>query len=77
MTVEVVAQRSCGCPLPGSVPGELGQGFEQVGLVEGVPACGKGHDLNDRQGPFQRKLFCDFTIPRNGGHSGYEEEVLL
>jgi len=37
-----VAQRSCGCPLPGSVQGQLGQGFEQPGLVEGVPAHGRG-----------------------------------
>jgi len=33
-----VAQRSCGCPLPGSVQGKLGWVFEQPGLVEGVPA---------------------------------------
>ena len=37
-----VAQRSCGCPLPGSVQGQLGWGFEQPGLVEGVPAHGRG-----------------------------------
>jgi len=30
--------RSCGCLLPGSVQGQAGQGFEQPGLVEGVPA---------------------------------------
>jgi len=40
--VEQVAQRSCVCPLSGSVQGQLGQGFEQPGLVEGVPAYGKG-----------------------------------
>jgi len=39
-TVEQVAQRSCGCPLPGSVQGQVGCGFEQPGLVEGVPAHG-------------------------------------
>ena len=37
-----VAQRSCGCPTPGSVQGQLGRGLEQPGLVEGVPACGRG-----------------------------------
>jgi len=36
--VEQVAQRSCGCPLPGSVQGQAGWGFEQPGLVEGVSA---------------------------------------
>jgi len=38
--LEQVAQRSCGCPLPGSVQGQAGWGFEQPGLVEGVPAHG-------------------------------------
>ena len=33
-----VAQRSCGRPLPGSVQGQDGRGFEQAGLLEGVPA---------------------------------------
>jgi len=37
-----VVQRSCGCPLPGSVQGQVGWGFEQPGLVEGVPAHGRG-----------------------------------
>jgi len=36
-----VAQRSCGCPLPGSVQGQVGWGLEQPGLVEGVPANGR------------------------------------
>jgi len=37
-----VAERSCGCPLPGSVQGQAGWGFEQPGLLEGVPAHGRG-----------------------------------
>jgi len=37
-----VAQRSCGCPLPGSVQGQVGWSFEHPGLVEGVPAHGRG-----------------------------------
>ena len=32
----------CGCPLPGSVQGQAGRGFEQPDLVEGVPAHGRG-----------------------------------
>jgi len=40
--MRVVAQRSCGCPLPGSVHGQAGWGFEQSGLVEDVPAHGRG-----------------------------------
>uniref|UniRef100_A0A672UR20 Reverse transcriptase domain-containing protein n=1 Tax=Strigops habroptila TaxID=2489341 RepID=A0A672UR20_STRHB len=34
-----------GCPIPGSVQGQAGWGFEQPGLVEGVPACGRGLEL--------------------------------
>jgi len=37
-----VAQRCCGCPLLGSVQGQVGWGFEQPGLVEGVPGHGRG-----------------------------------
>ena len=33
-----VAQRSCGCPLPGGIQDQAGWGFEQPGLVSGVPA---------------------------------------
>jgi len=40
--LEQVAQRSCGYPLPGSVQGQVGWGFEQPGLVEDVPAHGRG-----------------------------------
>jgi len=37
-----VAQRSCGCPLPGSVQGQVGWSSEQPGLGEGLPAHGRG-----------------------------------
>jgi len=37
-----VTQRSWGCPLPGSVEGQVGWGFEHPGLMEGVPADGTG-----------------------------------
>jgi len=37
-----VAQRGCGCPLPGSVQGQAGWGFGQPALVEGVPDRGRG-----------------------------------
>ena len=40
--VAQVAQRSCGCPFPGSIQGQVGRGYEQPGLVEGVPAHGRG-----------------------------------
>jgi len=41
-TLEWVAQRSCGCSIAGSVQGRAGWGFEQPGLVEDVPAYGRG-----------------------------------
>ena len=34
--------RGCGCPIAGSVQGQVGWGSEQPGLVEGVPAHGRG-----------------------------------
>ncbi|XP_059715124.1 uncharacterized protein LOC132333743 isoform X1 [Haemorhous mexicanus] len=35
------AQRSCGCPwIPGSAQGQVGQGMEQPGIGDGVPAHG-------------------------------------
>jgi len=41
-TLAQVSQRSCGCPLPGSVQGQVGWSSKQPGLVEGVPAHGRG-----------------------------------
>ena len=37
-----LVQRSCGCPLSGSVQGQAGWSFEQSGPVEGVSAHGRG-----------------------------------
>jgi len=41
-SLEQVAQRSCGCPLHESVQDEVGWSSEQPGLVEDVPAYGRG-----------------------------------
>jgi len=41
-TLAQVAQTSCGCPLSGSVQGQVGWDSEQPGLVEDVPAHGRG-----------------------------------
>ena len=44
--LEQAAQRSCGCPIPGGVQGQVGWGTRQPGLVLNVevggPVCGKG-----------------------------------
>ena len=40
--LEQAAQKSCGCLIPGSVQGQVGWGFEQRGLVEGVPSHSRG-----------------------------------
>jgi len=37
-TLAQVAQRGGGCPLPGNIQGQVGQGSEQPGLVEDGPA---------------------------------------
>jgi len=44
---EQVAQRSCGCLLPESVQGQVGWGSEPPGVVEGVPAQGRGLEPDD------------------------------
>lgn len=38
---------SSGCPVPGSVHGQVAWGFEQPGGVEAVPVHGKGLELDD------------------------------
>jgi len=43
-TLEPVAQRGCGCPLPGSVQGQVACGFEKPDLVKDVPAHGRELD---------------------------------
>ena len=49
---EQVAQRGGGCSLPGSIQGRAGWGFEQPGLVGGVPAYSRGLELGDLEGSF-------------------------
>ena len=39
--LELFTHRSCGCSIPGSVPGQAGQDLEQPGVVEGsLPMAG-------------------------------------
>jgi len=47
-TLSQVAQRGDGCPIPGNIQGQVGQGSEQPGLVEDVPAYCSGVRLDDR-----------------------------
>jgi len=37
-TLEQLAQRGCGCPLPGGIQGQAGWGCEQRSLVGDVPS---------------------------------------
>ena len=46
-TLAQVAQRGCGCPVPGTIQGQVGQGSEKPDLVEDVPAHGRGVGLDD------------------------------
>ena len=50
------------CPLPGSIQGQAGWGCEQPGPEGGVPAYGRGLELDDLKGPFQPKSSCDFGL---------------
>ena len=42
-----IAQRGSGCHIPGTIQGQVGQGSEQPGLVEDVPAYCSGVGLGD------------------------------
>ena len=51
-----VAHRSCGCPIPGDIQGQVGWGPGQLELVGGSPAYGGGVGLGGLSGPFQAIL---------------------
>ncbi|XP_051470795.1 uncharacterized protein LOC127382792 [Apus apus] len=68
------AQSSCGCPIPGSVEGQVGWGLEQPGLVGDVPAQGRRLGLDDLQGPFQLKPFHDSMICGGWCHAAPQEQ---
>ena len=51
--------RSCGCLIPEGTQGQTGWGPGQPELMCGSPAHNMGLELNDLQGPFQPKAFCD------------------
>jgi len=46
-TVEQIAQRGCGGPIPGDIQDQVGRGSEQPGLVEDKPAQCRGVGLDD------------------------------
>jgi len=54
------------------IQGQAGWGFEQSGLMGGVPAYSRGVELNGIKSPFQPKSFYDSKVPRllcaNGPH---------
>ena len=60
--LEQVAQRGCGCPVPGGVQGQVRWGPGQPGLVldmeVGLPAAGR-LEIHDPWGLFQPKPLCD------------------
>lgn len=60
--MEEVAQRSCQCPIPESIQGQTGWGFQQPGLMETVPAHGRELELDDLPSPSQPKLFFQSVI---------------
>jgi len=74
--LEHIAQRSFVCPLSVSVQGQVGWGFEEPGVVEGVSAHGRRLELDGLEGPFQPKLFYDSVIQsRDPEHESECSEV--
>jgi len=45
-TLDQVVQGAGWCPIPGNIPGQVGWGSEQPGLVEDVPAHDRGGGLD-------------------------------
>jgi len=58
-TLAQVAERGGRCPIPGNIPGQVGQGSEQPDPLEGVPAHCRGLEYKTFNGPFQLKSFYD------------------
>lgn len=52
--------RSCGCPTPGNVPSQDGQGPEQPDIVSGIPARGRRLELGDLIMPLPSQTFSGF-----------------
>ncbi|KAK4806794.1 hypothetical protein QYF61_005590 [Mycteria americana] len=85
-----VVQRSCGCPIIGSVQGQVGWGFEPPDLVEDVPAHGWGGiqppELEDRDGEQNKppiiqeeavnNLLCHLDTHKSMGPDGIHPRVL-
>ena len=46
-TLAQIAQRGSGGAIPGNIQGQVGQGSEQLGLAEDVPAHCRGVGLDD------------------------------
>jgi len=57
------AQRSCGCPIPGGVQGQVGWGPKQPDLVGGSPDNSRKLKLSGFYGALQPKTLYDSVIP--------------
>ena len=55
--VNQAAQKSCGCPIPGSAQGQVGCGSGQPELVGGVTAHGRRLEIDGLSDLFQHKPF--------------------
>ena len=58
-TLEQIAQRVSEGPIPGNIQSQAGQGSEQPGLVEDIPAHCRCLSQMPSKGPFQPKTFYD------------------
>ena len=58
------AQREDQCLIPGNIQGLVGWGWEQPGLVEGVPTLDRGLELDDILRSLPTQTICDLMILR-------------
>ena len=61
-TLEQIAQRGNGVPIPGNIQGQVGRGSRQPALVEDVSAYCRGLSQMTSKGSFRHKAFCDPVV---------------
>ena len=64
---QTLGQRSYGCPIPGSVEGQVGhRGLEQAAVPGGVPGCGRGWSWMSFKVPSGQAIPCPWDSVRGG-----------
>lgn len=63
--------------MPGGISGQSGWGLGQTDMVGGNPACGRGYELGDLQGPLQLKPLYDSLVFKTLIHTSTDLSLSL